>query len=133
MERGPAAHRRATRPIRVGSPSAAKTRTEFRMASALVAAPSDFLLRSLSDISLNVAHLDRPALRVTSIGSLPPLDGDLVKARLRDLQKSSARGFFQLENHQGGGLLRIIFVGIDGMWLPTPGEQPFRLHLLHGH
>src|SRR5207302_1288943 len=114
MDRGPPAQRRATNPNRVWSPRAANTSTELRRASVSV-----LVLRVLADISLDVAHLYRPAFRVTAVGRLAALDRDFVEPRFRDLQQCPAGTVFELECHERGGLLGVILVGIDGMRVPA--------------
>src|SRR5580698_5832766 len=113
MERGPPEHRRPTRSRRVLSPKAANIAADPRMSPVpwtppelRVDPPPGFARSSgvLGDMSLDVAHLDPPAFRVTSEGRVAALERNAVEAGFRDFQERASGNLGELEGHQGSGL-----------------------------
>src|SRR5277367_6960572 len=107
----------ATSVRRVSSPSAAKTgaRSLWR------ALPALKLFLRLCDIFLDVLHLFCPTAIVLAERFGAASGGNLVEAGLGDYEKRARHGFLQAEFDQGGRLVRVIDIGIDGV--RPPGER----------
>src|ERR1035438_3237441 len=88
-------------------------------------------LRVLRDIALNILHLLCPAAVVPAECFEQAVAGNLVETGLSEQKQCAARGRLQPELDERGRLLRVIYLGIDGIRVPGEREEPFGFHLLH--
>src|SRR5262249_15874726 len=83
------------------------------------------------DIALNILHLLCPAAVIHAECFEAAVAGDILETGLREQKQCAARGLLQPEFDERRRLFRVIYIGIDGIWVPGEGKEPFGLHFLH--
>src|ERR1700704_1921837 len=82
----------------------------------------------MRDMALDVLHLLSPAAVIHTERLRAAVRGHFVEAGLGEQQQGSAGGLLQPELHQRGGLLRIVHLRIDAVWMPGKAEETLHLH-----
>src|SRR6185503_6412018 len=123
MDSGPREDSRTTSRSRVSSPSAANSGAASRTCDARTALAAD--------IGFDVLELLGPTLVVAAVGLGSALRGQGVETRLDDGEQRTLRHLFEPELDEGGGLLGVVSIRLDGVRMPAKREQPLGLALLH--
>src|SRR5262245_43315145 len=128
MDCGPCEERRATSRRRVSSPSAAK----MGAARSSLTWGLPVLCRRLVDILLDVLHLLVPAFLVAAVGFQPACQRDALEPGFHDREPGTFGDVLEFKNHQSGRLGVVIDARLTSAGMPTPRQDPFRLHAFDG-